>query len=151
MYSSEWKLFILGFGKKTLNGGACHCGSAARRARWLLSVQQRPPACPSLQHSHFHMHMKTNSTEGSRFSPAGEAAPRCQQEQDMPPGPSRAGRALGTGCPAASTAHRSRECTARGARNRALTGQDHLYPKTWPLLRILILWDLLSPLKRAQW
>lgn len=76
MYISEWRLFILGFGKKTFNGGVCYCGLTVHRARWLLSGWWWPPsALPSIAHI-FHKHMKTNSTENISFSPTGKAVPR---------------------------------------------------------------------------
>lgn len=58
-------------------------------------------ALPSSTHI-FHKHMKTNSTENSSFSPTGKTISCCQHEQEVLLGLGGAGRALGTGCPAAA-------------------------------------------------
>lgn len=76
MHSSEWRLFILCFGKKTHNGGTCYCGSAVQRARWLLSGWGWPLVCPPSSTHSFHKHMKTNSTENSSSSPQSDTGNR---------------------------------------------------------------------------
>lgn len=157
MYSSEWRLFILDFGKKTLNGGACYCGSTAQgqvAPFWpaVASGMPFPAALPSFTSTWRQTDQKiapfllqAKQSHAASTSRRCCWAPWCRQSP---------GDKLPSCCSQLCTVGRlpgAGNALGGGLGSRALTGWISLISKGLAIAEDFDPLGSLSPLKRTQW